>query len=124
MLGRLYTGSLFGLAMLGAAAGAVAILAGGPQRTPSAGATIVGSGVATVGFVMLLNLLGLGLGKKSIGAVGLLISAALLGVGVYWLFLGPDAYGLGKETNAIIMASLTASGIIGVLSSLGVTIAA
>ncbi len=124
MIGRIYTGSIFALAMLGAVMGAVAILAGGPTSTPSPGATIVGSGVATVAFVMILNMLGLGLGKKVFGGFGLVISVVLLSVGVYWLFLGPNAHGLSQETNAIIMASLTASGIIGVLSSLGVAIAA
>lgn len=119
--GKVYASTLMSLMGVGALAGLVLFMSGGGGNPAY---QIVGGGLGTVGVVLLLNAVGLGFGKKSFGGFGLLLSAALVGLALYWMVNDSALSGFSRETKTLIMAVFLGTGAIGLLGSIGVAISA
>lgn len=92
---------------------------GDKDRMSLYGGLAVGAGGA-----LLLNALGLGLSMKSFGGLGMAISAAMIGYGIYLVVTKTSLPGVSSNDSLFIGSLLIAVGAITVLTSLGVIVKA
>lgn len=125
MSGKLFTSGLFTTVIVGGIVGAVILFL--QPRAGSAG-TVAGVAAGTAALVFLLNTVGLNVGSKKLGGAGLLLSLAVIGVGVYWLLGHFGSGSVGGDSsdmwNTIAVGALMGVGVLGVLGSLGAISAA
>ena len=119
MIGRGLGGTVLLLLALISAGGAFAGASAVGSANVNAG-LILGAVVGSVGFAFLLSSIGVFSGRKSFGGLSLLISATLLGLGIYMLVTG-DAFATKDTTLVpIIGGTATSVGAVSLLTGLGV----
>lgn len=127
MLGKSYVSGLFILLLLGALGGGATLIGLGATTSVDSSVApliVMGSSLGTTALVMLLNFLGLRFGKKSLGGVGMILSATMVALGFYYMTSRTPILPTTPATHGVIVGTLVATGIIGLIGSLGVAISA